>query len=120
MSTPPIKIQVIKYMLMAKDMQRAVNFYNHVFGLTPSFQSDHWTELPHNQNIIALHGGWDGSDNPTGLSIQTADVHATADRIEHAGGLITNPPHQRPNEPIILGHARDTEGNEFSITQWVG
>lgn len=105
---------------MAADMKRAVAFYRDVIGLEELFVSEFWTELRHGDAIIALHGGHDGSRNPTGLSIQYEDVLTMAEKIASAGAKILQSPQQREGEPILLGIFRDAEGNEVFITQYVG
>jgi len=115
-----MKPEKVKFMLMAADMRRAVTFYRDVVGLEEVFVSDFWTELRHGDAIIALHGGHDGSRNPTGLSFQFEDVLVMADRIAAAGGKILQSPQQREGDPVLLGLFRDPEGNEVFITQYVG
>jgi predicted enzyme related to lactoylglutathione lyase len=115
-----MKPEKVKFMLMAANMGRAVRFYRDVIGLEEVFVSDFWTELRHGDAIIALHGGHDGTRNPTGLSFQFEDVLTKADAIREAGATILHAPEQRPGEPILLGIYRDAEGNEVFITQYVG
>lgn len=115
-----MKPEKVKFMLMAADMRRAVAFYRDVIGLEEVFVSDFWTELRHGDAIIALHGGHDGSRNPTGLSFQYEDVLVMAERIAEAGARILQPPQQREGDPVLLGIFRDAEGNEVFITQYVG
>lgn len=121
-STPPAppRPEKVKFMLMAANMSRAVKFYRDVIGLGEIFVSDFWTELSFGDAIIALHGGHDGSKNPTGLSFQFEDVFDAANRIEAAGAKIIDTPVQREGEPILLGRFRDREGNEVYITQYLG
>jgi len=119
-SITAMKLEKVKFMLMAADMKRAVAFYRDVIGLEEVFVSDFWTELRHGDAIIALHGGHDGSRNPTGLSFQFEDVLAMAETIRQAGASILQVPEQREGEPILLGIYRDAEGNEVFITQYVG
>lgn len=115
-----MKPQKVKFMIMAADMKRAVAFYRDVIGLEEIFVSDYWTELRHGDAIVALHGGHDGTRNPTGLSFQYEDVLAMAEKVRLAGATILQPPEQREGEPILLGVFRDAEGNEVFITQYVG
>jgi predicted enzyme related to lactoylglutathione lyase len=115
-----MKLEKVKFMLLAADMRRARDFYREAVGLAEVFASDFWTELHHGDAIIALHGGHDGSRNATGLTFQFEDVFAAAERITAAGGRVLEAPQQRQGEPILLGICRDAEGNEFFITQYVG
>ena len=115
-----MKPQRVKFVLLAANMNRAISFYRDVIGLEELFVGDDWTELHLGDAIVCLHGGHDGSRNPTGLSIQFEDAIAMAQEIAKAGAVILQPPHQRDGEPILLGIFRDTEGNEVFITQYVG
>jgi len=107
-------------MLLAADMRRAVRFYTAALGFQEVFVSEYWSELRVGDAILALHGGHDGSVNPTGLSLQYEDVLEAVERIQKAGGTILEMPMQRKGEPIVLGRYRDAEGNEGFITQYVG
>ena len=115
-----MKPEKVKYMLLAADMKRAVTFYRDVIGLEEIFVSDFWTELRHGDAIVALHGGHDGSPNPTGLSLQYENVLELANRVAEAGATLLQAPTQREGEPILLGIFRDAEGNEVFITQYIG
>ncbi len=115
-----MKLEKVKFMLMAAEMKRAVAFYRDVIGLEEVFVSDFWTELRHGDAIIALHGGHSGAPHPTGLSLQYEDVLAMAQKVGKAGATILQSPQQREGEPILLGVFRDQEGNEVFMTQYVG
>jgi predicted enzyme related to lactoylglutathione lyase len=113
-------VESIKYMLMAQDMDRAVRFYRDVIGLKVQFDSPEWTELTFGSAIVALHGGGTGVYLKTGLSLQVKDLVSACKEIEAGGGKIATPPQTRPGEPIKLAEVVDTEGNAFSLTQYVG
>ena len=115
-----MRIESIKYMLMAQDMSRAIRFYRDVLGLEVKFESREWTELAFGDAIVALHGGGTGAYQKTGLSIQVKDIAAACKEIEAGGGRIATRPQARPGEPIKLAEVMDTEGNLFSLTQYVG
>ncbi len=113
-------VESIKYMLMAQDMDRAVRFYRDVIGLEVQFQSPEWTELTFGDAVVALHGGGGGTYRKTGLSIQVRDIASACKEIEAGGGKIAMSPQTRPGEPIKLAELVDTEGNAFSLTQYIG
>ncbi len=115
-----MKVEKVKFLLAAQDLGRAVDFYTKVFHFPKGFVSEHWAELLHGDAIIAFHGGGDGAANPTSLSIQVDDAHIAVAAIKSAGGRILDEPGQRRGEPILLGHFRDTEGNEVMLTQFIG
>ncbi|HSJ02183.1 MAG: VOC family protein [Verrucomicrobium sp.] len=115
-----MKLEKIKYVLMAQDMDRAVTFYTSVFGLEPAFVSEWWSELTFGDSIVALHGGGEGARQATCLSLQVDDATAACAAISAAGGTILDVPVQREGEPIKLGKFVDSEGNEVMLTEHVG
>lgn len=115
-----MKIEAVKYMLMAQDMDRGVAFYRDVIGLEVSLHTPHWSELKHGDAIVALHGGGSGDFQKTGLSFQVADIEAACAEIKAGGGTIRKEPEAREGEPIKLADATDPEGNGFMVTEYVG
>ncbi len=105
---------------MAQNMERAVRFYRDVIGLKVEFESADWTELSFGSAIVALHGGGTGAYQKTGLSLQVRDIVSACKEIEAGGGKVASQPQTRPGEPIKLAEVMDTEGNVFSLTQYVG
>ena len=98
-------------MLNAQDMDRAVTFWTGVMGLGVKMQSPEWTELTFGDTVIAFHGGGDGSDSRSGLGFDSPELDELCESIAGAGGTITMPPAERPNEGIRLAEFRDPEGN---------
>jgi predicted enzyme related to lactoylglutathione lyase len=115
-----MKIEKIKYMIMAQDMKRAIQFYTKTLGLKVLFETDMWTELQWEGSTIALHGGGDGKANPTGLSIQVSNIQLACEEAKKAGATILHGPEDREGEPIILAGLRDPEGNEVMFTEYKG
>ena len=83
------------------------------------FESPEWSELAHGDAIVALHGGGKGEFCTTGLGLQVNDIRAACREVEAGGGTIASPPMERPGEPIILAEVVDTEGNQFSLTEYL-
>jgi len=115
-----VQMEVVKFMLMVQDMERAVSFYCDTFGLSAKIEVPMWTELTFKNTIIALHGGGNGEHVKTGLSIQVKNLNAACKAVAAAGGKVIQKPTSRPNEPIIISSIIDTEGNEFMMTQFIG
>ncbi|MCH7800952.1 MAG: VOC family protein [Chloroflexi bacterium] len=113
-------IESIKFMLMAHDMDRAVAFYRDVMGLEVRSRSPMWSELAHGDAVVALHGGGQGEFNETGLSFQVSDIESACAEVESGGGRIRKAPENRPGEPIKLAELSDSEGNGFTMAQYVG
>ena len=115
-----MKPQAVKYVLMAQDMDRAVAFYRDSIGFSVDFISPYWSELRFGDAILGLHGGGDGSRQPTGLSIQYEDVARAYSSAIESGATVIQAPEQREGEPIILASIADPEGNVVMLTQYVG
>ena len=115
-----MKPQVVKYMLMAQEMDRAIAFYRDTMGFEECFSTPYWSELKFGDAILALHGDGDGTRNETGLSIQYEDVRSAFDTALEAGATPVQSPEQREGEPIILASICDHEGNILMLTQNVG
>lgn len=107
-------------MLMAADMDRAVAFYRDTMGFEEGFVSPDWSELRFGDAILALHGGGDGSSNPTGLSLQYEDVNLAHASAIGAGAVSLQSPEWREGEPILLATIADPDGNVIMLTQYVG
>jgi predicted enzyme related to lactoylglutathione lyase len=114
-----MKLEKIKYLLLAQQMDRAVAFYQGVFALQPTELGHGWSELSFGNCIIALHGGGDGTAHPSDLSLQVDNIVAACRIIREHGGKILNEPHRREGEPIVMAIFRDPEGNEVMLTQAV-
>lgn len=115
-----MKPELVKFVIYARDMDRAVDFYRDAIGFEESFRSEHWSELRHGDAILGLHGGGDGSRRETGLSIQYAELSEAWHRALSKGGAAVLEPQQRDGEPIRLAILADPEGNEIMMTQWIG
>jgi lactoylglutathione lyase len=115
-----VELQVVKFMLYAQDMERAVGFYRGVIGLDCALQTEHWSELKHGDAVVALHGGGSGERAKTGLSFQVSDIDSACAEIAAQGGEVVLAPQSRPGEPIKLAECADTEGNVFMVTEYVG
>jgi predicted enzyme related to lactoylglutathione lyase len=114
-----MNILAIKHLLLAQSMPRAIGFWRAAFGLELVAESDLWSEMRWGSSTLALHGGGDGSRNPTDLSIQVENIVKACRIVKEAGGRIVAEPMKRPEEPIVMAVFRDTEGNEVMLTQAV-
>jgi predicted enzyme related to lactoylglutathione lyase len=113
-----MKIEKVKYMIVAQDMKRAIQFYAKTIGLQIAFESEFWTELTFGSAIVALHGGGDGTPNKTGLSFQVSDIQKACAEAKAAGATILSGPEDREGEPIFLATLRDAEGNQIMFSQY--
>ncbi|MFC5453572.1 VOC family protein [Prosthecobacter fluviatilis] len=112
-----MKVERLKYVIWAADMNRAVNFYASVFGGTVLKQNDIISEVEICGGVIGIHGGGEGARTWTGLSFQVPDVIEGAREIVAAGGVLTREPEPENGEPPHLAMCVDTEGNEIMLTR---
>jgi predicted enzyme related to lactoylglutathione lyase len=113
-----MQVEKVKYMIMAQDMKRALNFYSKTVGLKVAFETPDWSELNWGDTVVALHGGGDGSPKKTGLSFQVSDIDEACEKAKAAGATILRAPEDREGEPIFLADLRDPEGNEIMFTEY--
>ena len=114
-----MKVTGVKYMLAAKDMDRALTFWRDTFGFEKLLGNQFWSEVDAAGSVIAVHGGHDGSKNVTGLGIEVDDIEGAAAESAKNGATVTMAPMKRGNEEIYLAELIDPEGNTFKLSQMV-
>lgn len=110
-------VEKLKYIIWAKDLDRAVRFYQNVFDATPIKHSEIMAELSVGGGLIGIHSGGEGKRTWTGMSFQIADLFAGCDLLKENGGSVLRPPEDTPEEPAHLAMCVDTEGNEIMLTK---
>ncbi len=75
-----------------KDMPRARAFYEGLFGMKPSMESDYWVEydLPDGATFALAHDPQGGWKEGHGLMLGVADRDRAAQRAKQLGGTITD------------------------------
>ncbi|HSJ02950.1 MAG: VOC family protein [Verrucomicrobium sp.] len=112
-----LKVERVKYILWAADMNRAAKFYTEVLGGMVLKKNQHICEIQIAESIIGIHGGGEGERTWTGLSFQVPDVVEGAAEIVAAGGQLIREPQPEDDEPPHLAMCVDTEGNEIMLTR---
>ena len=112
-----MKVERVKYIIWAADMDRAISFYVKVLGATVVKQIEVMAELELCGSIIGIHSGGEGKRTWTGMSFQVADVVEGAAEVVAAGGELTNEPKPENGEPPHLAMCVDTDGNQFMLTR---
>jgi lactoylglutathione lyase len=110
-------VEKLKYLIWAKDMERAVHFYREVFEAEVVRQSEVMAELVIAGSTLGIHSGGEGKRTWTGLAFQVADLFAACDALLDAGGMVIRPPEDTPEEPAHLSMCADPEGNEIMLTK---
>ncbi len=111
-----MQVEKLKYIIWAKEMERAVRFYCEVFDAQIVRRSDVMAELAIAGSLLGIHGGGEGKRTWTGLSFQVGDLFAACDALRVGGGLVLREPEDTPEEPAHLAMCADTEGNEIMLT----
>ena len=112
-------IQAIKFVLMVRDMERAVAFYRDVLGLEVALHGSVWSELSRGDAVVALHAGAGEEVRGTGLSFQVGAIQAACDTAVAGGAELRRGPDQRPGDPVKLAELVDPEGNVFLLSETV-
>ena len=112
-----MKVERLKYVIWAADMDRALRFYEAVFGGRVLKRSEVISEVEVCGGVIGIHGGGEGKRTWTGLSFQVPDVLEGAREVVAAGGLLTREPQPENGEPPHVAMCVDPEGNEIMLTR---
>jgi len=109
-------VEKLKYIIWAKEMDRAVRFYCEAFDAQIVRRSDVMAEVAIAGSLLGIHGGGEGKRTWTGLSFQVGDLFAACALLKDAGGLVLREPQDTPEEPAHLAMCADPEGNEIMLT----
>ena len=112
-----MQVERVKYVVWAKEMQRAVTFYREVFEGRVAKESEVISEIEIAGATIGIHGGGEGKRTWTGMSFQVGDVVEGAREVVSRGGTLSREPEPEGDEPPHLAMCVDTEGNEFMLTR---
>jgi lactoylglutathione lyase len=102
------------FMIPVQEMDRAVRFYESVFGLELRFASPEWTELAWRDAVIALHRGGTPTDAAGWLGFEVDDIESALTEIEAGGGRRDA---ERNEGGVRLVTVVDPEGNLLTIGQ---
>jgi predicted enzyme related to lactoylglutathione lyase len=102
------------------NMDRAVAFYRDVLGLTPGYNTPHWSDFKMGDTRIGLHPSFDGSPvEPNGkgwvLGVATPDIRALRAKLEEAGVYVAKGYHDTPSGAVMDFH--DPDGNALQAIQ---
>lgn len=110
-----MRVERVKYIIWAANVDRAIGFYRDLFGAEVLKKNEVISEVSVAGAIIGIHGGGEGKRTWTGMSFQVADVVEGAKEVVAAGGQLTNDPQPENGEPPHLAMCVDTEGNEIML-----
>ena len=110
-------VEKLKYLIWAKDLPRAVQFYREAFDAEVVRESEVMAELRIAGGTLGIHSGGEGQRTWTGLTFQVADLFAGCEILRAAGGIVLRPPEDTPEEPAHLAMCADPEGNEIMLTR---
>lgn len=112
-----MKVEKLKYIIWAADMERAEAFYRTVFDAETARSSEIVTEVVVAGVTIGIHCGGEGKRTWTGMAFQVADLFTACNAVRAAGGEVLRDPEDTPEEPAHLAMCVDTEGNEIMLTK---
>jgi len=110
-----MRVEKVKYIIWAKDLERAVRFYREVFEATLVRQSEVMAELMIAGSTLGIHSGGEDERTWTGMSFQIGDLFAGCAALRAAGGTVLREPVDTPEEPAHLAMCADPEGNEIML-----
>ncbi|MGZ4904351.1 MAG: VOC family protein [Halobacteriota archaeon] len=114
--------KVIHFELPADDPQRAVEFYEKVFGWTITKwegPNDYWLITAGPDDEPGINGAITPRNMPEQVTTDTIGVESVDDavkKIEEAGGAVKMPKQVIPGIGYIA-YCTDTEGNLFGVIQ---
>ena len=115
--------RVIHFEIGADDPDRAVKFYEQVFGWTTQTWDGpqaYWLLTTGPEGQPGINGGLMRRDPrfpSTVNTIDVPDVDAYCERVQSAGGRVTHPKSHVPGVGWVA-YCDDTEGNTFGIIQF--
>jgi predicted enzyme related to lactoylglutathione lyase len=112
-----MEVERMKTIIWAKDMARAVQFYQTVFGAAVNRQNEVLAELQIAGGLLGIHSGGEAERTWTGLAFQVNDLFGGCDLVKAHGGKVDREPEDTPDEPAHLAMCVDPEGNEFMLTR---
>jgi lactoylglutathione lyase len=112
-----MEVERMKIIIWAKDMARAVQFYQTVFGAAVNRQNEVLAELQIAGGLLGIHSGGEAERTWTGLAFQVNDLFGGCDLVKTHGGKVDREPEDTPEEPAHLAMCVDPEGNEFMLTR---
>ena len=112
-----MEVEQVMYILMVRDMDRAVDFYTGVIGFRGRSVTPRWSELAFGDFTLALHidDGDGGERKSIGLSFTVRDLDSVCREVEAAGGKVINAPHDGDIEGLREAVVADSEGNRLEF-----
>lgn len=92
------------------DMQAQTAFYRDTLGLTPTFESEHWTTFDTGGCTLALHAGGRGRIR---LAFGVDDLEVARSALAARGAQLGEV--RSPIPGVLVCDGVDPEGNEFSV-----
>ena len=112
-----MKVERVKYIIWAKDMDRAVRFYTTVFDGEVIRKNEVIGEVRVADALIGIHSGGESERTWTGMAFQVSDLFEGCKLIREQGGEVLREPVDTPEEPAHLAMCADSEGNEIMLTK---
>jgi predicted enzyme related to lactoylglutathione lyase len=109
----------VMHMLLVKDMDRAIGFYENTFGFTLLQRSDFWSNMDSGKGKIALCTfGEQANLKETTLIIEVDNHKEATDRVKLYGGSIVSIGAPYPGAPVFNLVFTDTENNQVTASEY--
>lgn len=117
-----MKVNLQEVILFVDDMQRCVEFYRDVLGLSVAFPADKdsfteevWVTFDTGPVVLALHGGSDGDfgDDAPELTFSVASITEAAKILKDKGVEVEEPYEVSPG--LFVCKFEDPAGNSLNI-----
>lgn len=115
--SPHMKVERVKYIIWAKDMDRAISFYTAVFDGEVVRKNEVMGEVRVADALIGIHNGGESERTWTGMAFQVGDLFEGCRAVKAQGGQVLREPEDTPEEPAHLAMCVDSEGNEIMLTK---
>jgi len=112
-----MKVERLKYIIWAKDMVRAREFYTQVFDGEVTRENEVVCEVSIAGSTVGIHCGGESEKTWTGMAFQVGDLFEGCDLVRRYGGSVLRGPVDTPEEPAHLAMCMDPEGNEIMLTK---
>ena len=111
-----MEIKSVRYTIWAKDLERALRFYEALGGVRGTVNPAGCVVTLAGATLF-IHSGGSGEETWTGMTFAVDDVVAGADGVMAAGGTLRRKIEDTEEEPAHLAFCQDTEGNQFMLSR---
>ena len=104
-------------MLHVNNMNKAINFYNHVLGFKIKFKSDAWSEMDTGSTTLSLHFTKEAVNpsNFISFGFGVENIKVSFDKLIASGASLNS--NIKEEGDILIASFKDPDGHIFWIAQ---